>query len=106
MGLDLINAEGFQGSYDFLYLPLDFKGMVGIGYSFINFINSEQACASKRTLLDSAAGACKAIRCARCLGPNLFRAGMRMLNATGTLQLCTSLWLMGVDRCSTRMENG
>lgn len=43
MLLDLINAEGFQGSYDFLYLPLDFKGMVGIGYSFINFISSEQA---------------------------------------------------------------
>jgi len=43
MLLDLINAEGFKGSYDFVYLPLDFKGMVGLGYSFINFIDFEEA---------------------------------------------------------------
>jgi hypothetical protein len=43
MLLSLIDAEGFKGSYDFVYLPLDFKAMVGLGYSFINFINSEEA---------------------------------------------------------------
>jgi hypothetical protein len=43
MLLNLIDAEGFKGSYDFVYLPLDFKAMVGLGYSFINFINSEEA---------------------------------------------------------------
>jgi len=43
MLLDLIRAEGFEGSYDFVYLPLDFKGMVGVGYSFINLINWQEA---------------------------------------------------------------
>jgi hypothetical protein len=43
MLLDLVNAEGFVGSYDFLYLPVDFKSRVGLGYSFINFIDAEVA---------------------------------------------------------------
>jgi len=41
--LDLINTEGFAGCYDFVYLPMDFKSMVALGYSFINFLDSEDA---------------------------------------------------------------
>lgn len=39
MLLQLMNAEGFVGSYDFVYLPMDFKKMVGLGYSFINLVD-------------------------------------------------------------------
>jgi hypothetical protein len=43
MLLDLINAEGFADSYDFVYLPMDFKNKVGLGYSFINLADSAVA---------------------------------------------------------------
>jgi hypothetical protein len=41
--LDIMNAEGFVGCYDFVYLPLDFKNMVGLGYSFVNLVDTEVA---------------------------------------------------------------
>jgi len=43
MLLQLINTEGFVDCYDFVYLPMDFKKMLGLGYSFINFLDSNDA---------------------------------------------------------------
>lgn len=43
MLLDLVNTEGFSGSYDFFYLPMDFKNMVGLGYCFVNLLDPDVA---------------------------------------------------------------
>lgn len=41
--LALIDSQGFEGCYDFLYLPTDFRSQAGLGYSFVNFEDSETA---------------------------------------------------------------
>lgn len=43
MLLDLVHGEGFEGSYDLVYLPIDFKNRVGLGYAFINLVSHEVA---------------------------------------------------------------
>jgi len=39
----LIDANGFQGTYDFLYAPFDFSRNALIGYVFINFVTEAMA---------------------------------------------------------------
>lgn len=43
MLIELIDNEGFKDCYDLVYLPIDFKNKVGLGYSFINLVDSEIA---------------------------------------------------------------
>merc|ERR1719162_1580880 len=43
MLLELVDSMGFEGCYDFAYLPVDFKSQAGLGYAFINFATSDEA---------------------------------------------------------------
>jgi len=41
--LELLQDEGFKGSFDFVYLPMDFASKVCLGYAFVNFISASDA---------------------------------------------------------------
>jgi hypothetical protein len=43
MVVELLNANGFQAKYDLLYVPLDFKTEVALGYALVNLVNEEDA---------------------------------------------------------------
>lgn len=43
MLLQLVDAEGFQNRYDFVYLPIDFGSQAGLGYAFVNLLTPDDA---------------------------------------------------------------
>jgi hypothetical protein len=47
MVLHLLDREGFAARYDFVYLPVDFRRLAGLGYVFVNFVTTEDAAWAK-----------------------------------------------------------
>lgn len=39
MLLEEINKQGFEGTYDFFYLPMDSHNKTNVGYAFVNFLD-------------------------------------------------------------------
>lgn len=37
--VDYINEQGFEGTYDYFYMPQDSNTKCNVGYGFINFID-------------------------------------------------------------------
>jgi hypothetical protein len=52
MLLDEVNALGFTGSYDFFYLPIDYRNKCNVGYCFISFVDNSSA----RMFMDKLSG--------------------------------------------------
>jgi len=41
--LETLDGHGFSGEYNFVYFPIDFYSGAGLGYCFVNMINTERA---------------------------------------------------------------
>jgi hypothetical protein len=41
MLLEMLDENGFQGRYNFVYFPMDFKRWSGLGYAFVNMATHE-----------------------------------------------------------------
>jgi len=41
--VDMLNSQGFQGSYNFAYAPTDFRSLTSFGYGFVNAISFNEA---------------------------------------------------------------
>jgi len=41
--LALFDSHGFKCTYDFVYHPIDYEKLTGLGYAFVNFISTEEA---------------------------------------------------------------
>jgi hypothetical protein len=46
--LDMLDSEGFAGTYCFVYVPTDFKNFTGFGYAFVGFCTHDDAARAKR----------------------------------------------------------
>merc|ERR1719253_2584731 len=41
--LAILENEGFLGAYNLVYLPIDLKNKVGLGYAFVNCVSNDDA---------------------------------------------------------------
>lgn len=41
--VDMLNSQGFEGSYNFVYAPTDFRSLTSFGYGFVNLVSFNEA---------------------------------------------------------------
>jgi RNA recognition motif-containing protein len=43
MLVDMLNSQGFEGCYNFVYAPTDFRSLTSFGYGFVNLVSFNEA---------------------------------------------------------------